>query len=80
MGYNNKVIAMYTLAVHYRQQVFFLLSTEGSLVNKRDLQALYLSGTYCHRTGTRPPSCNMPRDLTIYDNVFIKAMFSLTTM
>ena len=21
------------------------------------LQALYLSGTYCHKTGTRPPSC-----------------------
>ena len=31
-----------------------------------DLQALYLSGTYCHKTGTRPPSCNMPRGPTIY--------------
>ena len=29
---------------------------EGSLVNKRDLQALYLSRTYSHKTGTRPPS------------------------
>ena len=27
---------------------------EGLLVNKRDLLALYLSGTYCHKTGTRP--------------------------
>ena len=26
------------------------------LVNKRDLLALYLIGTYCHKTGTRPPS------------------------
>ena len=35
-------------------------------MNKTDLQALYLSGTYCHRTGTRPPSCAKPRQLTIY--------------
>ena len=28
--------------------------TEGSLVNKTDLLALYLSSTYCHKTGTRP--------------------------
>ena len=26
------------------------------LGNKRDLLALCLSGTYCHKTGTRPPS------------------------
>ena len=32
---------------------------EGSLVNKKDLQALYLSGTYCHKTSTRPPSCQL---------------------
>ena len=42
------------------------LSTEGSLVNKRDLLALYLSGTYCHKTVTRSPSCVTPRQLTIY--------------
>ena len=36
--------------------VFFILTTEGSLVNKIDLQALHLSGT-CHKTRTRPPSC-----------------------
>ena len=26
---------------------------------KRDLLALYLSGTYCHKAGTRPPSCQL---------------------
>ena len=41
------------------------LSTEESLVKKRDLLALYLSGTYCHKTGTRPPSCVAPRQPTI---------------
>ena len=39
---------------------------EGPLVNKRDLLALYLSGTYCHQTGTRPSSCATPRQSTIY--------------
>ena len=29
-------------------------------MNIIDLQALYLSGTYCHKTGTRPPSCGTP--------------------
>ena len=48
------------------QQVFFLLSTEGSLVNKRDLLALYLSGTFCHKTGTRLPSCDIYRQPTMY--------------
>ena len=27
---------------------------EVLLVDKTDLQALYLHGTYCHKTGTRP--------------------------
>ena len=39
---------------------------EGSLVNKADLQALNLSGTYCHKTGLGPPSCAKPRQLSIY--------------
>ena len=38
-----------------------LVINEGSLVNKTDLQALYLSGTYCHMTG-----CVTPRQRTIY--------------
>ena len=25
-----------------------------------------LSGTYCHKTGARPPSCGTPQQLTIY--------------
>ena len=30
------------------------------------LKALYLRGTYCHKTSTRPSSCNTPRELTKY--------------
>ena len=46
--------------------VVALLSTEGSLVNQRDLLALYLSGNYCHKIGTRPPSCVIPPQPTLY--------------
>ena len=46
--------------------MFFLLSPEGSLVNKTDLLVLYLSGTYCHKTSTRPPSCVTPWQPTLY--------------
>ena len=35
-------------------------------MNKTELQALYLSGTYSHKTGTRPPSCNASRQPTIH--------------
>ena len=31
-----------------------------------DLLALYLCGTYCRKTCTRPPSCQAPRQQTIY--------------
>ena len=31
-----------------------------------DLQVLYLSGTYYHKTSTGPPSCTTPRETTIY--------------
>ena len=40
--------------------------SESLLVSKTDFKALYLSETYCHMTGTRPPSCNTPREPTIY--------------
>ena len=33
---------------------------KGLVQSNTDLQALYLSGTYCHKTGTRPPSCTLP--------------------
>ena len=36
----------------------YLLSAKTWLIS--DLQALYLSGTYCHKTGIRPPSCVIP--------------------
>ena len=36
------------------------------LDQKLDLQALYLSGTYFYKTGTRPPSYIIPREPTIY--------------
>ena len=36
------------------------------LVNKTDSQASYFSRIYCHKTGTRPPSCTMSRQLTLY--------------
>ena len=42
------------------------LLTKGSLVNKMDLQALYLSWTYCHKTSTRLPSCAKPQQPSIY--------------
>ena len=42
------------------------LNLEGSLVDRTDLQALYFSGTYCHKTSIQPPSCQTPRQPTIY--------------
>ena len=40
---------------------------EGFFTDKTDQQALYLSGTYCHKTGTRLPSCQSPRQPTMFD-------------
>ena len=44
------------------------------VVTKRDLLALYLSGTYYHRTSKRPPSCIKPWQLTMYANPWILVM------
>ena len=44
-------------------------------MSKTDLQVLYLSGTYGHKTGTRPPSCAKPRQLTIYAMLYICNLF-----
>ena len=41
-----------------------LIIMEGSLVNKRDLLALYLRLAYFQKTGTRP--CATPQQPTIY--------------
>ena len=54
--------------VNFVNPVFFILTLEWSLVNKTDLIDLFLSGTYCHKTGTRPPSCITPRKPTIHSN------------
>ena len=49
-------------------RVFFLLSTEGSLVTIRAYSALYLGGTPSQETGTGPPSC-----LLLENSLYIKA-------
>ena len=45
-----------------------LLTGEPSLRStyKVDKTGLQLSGTYCHKTSTRLPSCTMPREPTMY--------------
>ena len=40
--------------------------TNPTKFNKIDLQALYFSGTYCHNTILRPPSCGPLWQLTMY--------------
>ena len=52
--------------VNFVNPVFLFFTTEVSLVNKIDLQALNLSRTYCHKNGTRTPRCVTPWQLTIY--------------
>ena len=37
-------------------------------MNKTDSQAFYLSGTYCHMTGTRPSGCVTPQQPTMYND------------
>ena len=51
--------------VNFVNQAFFLLTSGNLLVHKTDLLALYLSGTYCHKTSTRSPSCYPPRQPAI---------------
>ena len=60
--------------------MFLLLTTEGSFVNKRDLQTLYLSGTYCHKTSNRPPSCVTPQQPTIYTSNFNSTHYFFHTL
>ena len=44
----------------------FHLNKGGSLVDKIDLPAFSLSGTYCHKIGTKNPSCQSPGQPTIH--------------
>ena len=50
--------------------LFLSFINGGIFSEQRDLLALYLSGTYCHKTGTRPPSCVTPWQPTIYYYIF----------
>ena len=47
----------YKRVLNFVQQVFFLLSTEGSLVIIRAYPALNLGVTPSQETGTSPPRC-----------------------
>ena len=59
-----------TILLLLTRNMFYLFQLQGNLlVNKTELQALYLSGTYCHKTGTRPPCCNTPREPTIHGEI-----------
>ena len=50
-------------------QCTFILQRRDLLMNKRDSLALYLCGTYSHKTGTRPPSCQLLENrLNIHNN------------
>ena len=64
-----KIIKAYRTLATQKSPSFTVVSTVvmlESLVNKRDLHSLYLSGTYHHKKGIRPPSCVAPRQPTLY--------------
>ena len=42
-----------------------IIISDGEKVDKT-VSLYQFSGTYCHKTGTRPPSCSTPRQPTIY--------------
>ena len=41
-----------------------------------EIKQTYLSGTYCHKTGTRPLSCAKPRQLAIYFDLSLSLSLS----
>ena len=55
LKYTTGLISSKICAPHWCHCDVFILTTEGSLVNKTGWQTLCFSGTYCHKTGTRPP-------------------------
>ena len=59
--------------LNFVQQVCFLSSTEGSLVDTRAYIALYLGGTPSQDSGTSPPSCLL-LDNRLYMHVNSKLM------
>ena len=52
--------------------MFFLVSTEGSLVDTRAYLALHLGGTPSQETSTSPPSCQL-----LDNRLYIYVMFYL---
>ena len=47
-----------------------LFKLQGNIsVNKTDIQASNLKGTYSHKIGNRPPSCTKPGERTMYTNM-----------
>ena len=54
---------IWQLFIDLIQPVTFILISREPLSEYNRLTALYLSGTYCNKTGTRPP---MPQELTIF--------------
>ena len=45
-------------------------------MNKKDLLASYLSGTFWHKPSTRPPSCITPQQPTMYVCIFYEYLLS----
>ena len=65
--------------LNFVQRVFFLLSTEGSIVITRAYPALYLGGTPSQETGTSPLAVYSLRTIYIYQyKPMFKIDFSLT--
>ena len=76
----------YSQYPYIRQSPIFLLLTKNLYYtinsnmatfhhSETDSQALYLSGTYSHKTGARPPSCNTPQEPTKY-HLNLKCFYS----
>ena len=65
---SNYQLITYYLCMRYLLRIQQYCSWSWLLLthkDKRDLLALYLSRTYCHRTSTWPPSCVTPQQPTI---------------